>query len=67
MEPRPALLLGLIRDHFAQLALDLPAVFFLEPLQAGRGILLLDGLDEVADYEERVFIREIVGAFVGKH
>lgn len=67
VEPGPALLLEFINQHFAQWNLNLPATFFSDPLQAGRCILLLDGLDEVADYEERVFVREVIEAFVARY
>ena len=67
VEAGPAVLLDFIVQHFAQWSLGLPASFFSEPLEAGGCLVLLDGLDEVADFEGRVLVREIVEAFVNRY
>ena len=64
----------LLCDHVQERALSLhrntlgeefPDDFFRQHLQAGRCIVLFDGLDEVADNDERVTIRKAVEQFVG--
>ena len=67
VEPGPALLLEFIQQHFEQWSLNLPDDFFTISLKDGKCLLLLDGLDEVAEYEERVFVREVVEAFVARY
>jgi hypothetical protein len=67
VEAGPAVLLDFIVQHFAQWSLGLSAAFFTDPLEAGGCLVLLDGLDEVADFEERVLVREIVEAFVRRY
>ena len=67
VESGPALLLDFINQHFQQWNLSLPANFFSAPLEIGHCLVLLDGLDEVADYDERVLVREIVEAFVARY
>ena len=67
VEPGPTLLTEFITAHFSQWNLNLPDDFFSLPIEQGGCLLLLDGLDEVADYEERVFIREAVETFVARY
>lgn len=67
VEAGPAVLLDFIRRHFAQWNLPLPEDFFPRLLDEGRCLVMLDGLDEVADYDERVFVREIIEAFVARY
>ena len=57
-----------ISDHLIskQADFDLPADFFLQLLKDGRDvILLLDGLDEVANEDERAEVRQSVEELVG--
>ena len=43
--------------------LDLPPDFFSRMCDAGRAIILLDGLDEVASSDDRAFVSSVVRAF----
>ena len=45
----PALLLGYLREYFQAQAINLPEDFFDPYLEKGLAVLLLDGMDEVAD------------------
>ena len=56
---------GLLRDYIAHHLrhLDLPEGWIAEQLKAGNVLLLLDGLDEVARFEDRRFIAELVTRF----
>jgi len=57
--PNPELLLGYMRHHFRDL--DLPEEFFEDQLKREEHCLvLLDGLDEVAHFEDRVLISQTV-------
>ncbi len=38
-----------------------------EALEEGRALLLLDGLDEVPGIDQRIFVRDVVVAFVGRY
>ena len=66
--PQPHHLLNYLQEYYAGWELlKLPADFFKHHLMAGRCLILLDGLDEVADYQDRVLVREHVEAFVQHH
>jgi hypothetical protein len=67
MGPRPQLLLDYLSAYFEGWNLALPSDFFLYHLEAGNCLLLLDGLDEVADFDERVLVSEQVEAFVQRY
>ncbi len=53
-------LAGYLTTYYSQLGLEPPAHFFERKLKAGRCLVLLDGLDEVADQAERVQVAEWV-------
>jgi hypothetical protein len=53
-----------LSDYYSQLGLAPPAGFFESQLKHGRGLVLLDGLDEVADQTERLQLAEWVDAQV---
>jgi formylglycine-generating enzyme required for sulfatase activity len=63
----PRLLLDCIANYYGRFELDLPANFFSRLCESGRAILLLDGLDEVADAEDRIFVSSIVRTFVTRY
>ncbi len=60
----PSLLLDYLTGYFERWHLHLPADFFARQLEADRCLLLFDGLDEVADYDERSRVSEHVTDFV---
>ena len=59
--PNPDLLRDYIVHHLRHLAL--PEGWIVERLEAGNVLILLDGLDEVARFEDRRFIAELVTHF----
>ncbi|MDY6875119.1 MAG: SUMF1/EgtB/PvdO family nonheme iron enzyme [Chloroflexota bacterium] len=59
--PNPDLLRDYVAHHLRHL--DLPQGWIAERLKAGNVLLLLDGLDEVARFEDRRFIAELVTRF----
>ena len=63
----PRLLLDCLANYYARFDLDLPADFFSRLCEAGRALLLLDGLDEVASSDDRAMVSGIVRAFVGRY
>ena len=65
----PELLPGFLRDHTATVApyLKLPDDFFSRQLDAHDCIVLLDGLDEVADPAGRDRVAEAVAVFAGHY
>jgi hypothetical protein len=63
----PRLLLDCLTNYYARFDLDLPADFFARLCDAGRALLLLDGLDEVASSDDRAIVSSIVRAFVGRY
>ena len=65
--PRPQLLLDYLIAYFDGWNLGLPDDFFVYHLETGNCLLLLDGLDEVADFDERVLVSEQVEAFVQRY
>ncbi|MCP4423983.1 MAG: SUMF1/EgtB/PvdO family nonheme iron enzyme [Chloroflexi bacterium] len=60
----PTLLLEYLHGYFQRWQLQLPDDFFLRLLEEGDCLVLLDGLDEVADFDERVIVSEHVTDFV---
>lgn len=61
------LLLDCLSNYYARFDLDLPADFFSRLCEAGRALLLLDGLDEVARSEDRAFVSMIVRNFATRY
>ncbi|MCB0213501.1 MAG: SUMF1/EgtB/PvdO family nonheme iron enzyme [Anaerolineae bacterium] len=62
--PAPLALSKFIEDYFVEQEVELPPGFFRQRLREGRCLLLLDGLDEVADRALRVKVAQIVNAFI---
>ncbi|MCB8965995.1 MAG: NACHT domain-containing protein [Ardenticatenaceae bacterium] len=62
--PAPLALRHFIDDYFAEHDLQLPGDFFFKRLKQGRCLLLLDGLDEVADRDERATVAQFVNQFI---
>ncbi len=60
----PRLLLDCLANYYNGFQLDLTGDFFSRLCDEGRVILLLDGLDEVARSEDRVFVSAVVREFV---
>ncbi|HSN77223.1 MAG TPA: SUMF1/EgtB/PvdO family nonheme iron enzyme, partial [Anaerolineae bacterium] len=67
MGPQPQLLLDYLNQYYRGWNLNLPADFFTHHLDAGRCLVMLDGLDEVADFDERILVSEQVEAFVQRY
>ncbi|MBP1468210.1 SUMF1/EgtB/PvdO family nonheme iron enzyme [Candidatus Chloroploca sp. M-50] len=63
----PRLLLECLTNYYARFDLALPADFFARLCEAGRALLLLDGLDEVASTADRALVSSIVRTFVGRY
>ncbi len=59
----PAQLLDLYRLHFKNQGIDLPKTFFDGYLNSGQAIVLLDGLDEVADGELKQRVSRLIETF----
>ena len=62
--PAPAALRTFIEEYFREYDLGLPADFFQRRLREGGCLLLLDGLDEVADRDLRAQVAQMVSAFI---
>ena len=58
-----------LQCHFAEVAphLNLPEMFFRSALDKQECVVLLDGLDEVADAEKRLRVIDMIGVFVRFH
>lgn len=63
----PVLLLDYLDDYFTAQEILLPRGFFRTPLEAGEAILLLDGMDGVADPELRRRVARIIEAFTRRY
>ncbi|MBN1954409.1 MAG: SUMF1/EgtB/PvdO family nonheme iron enzyme [Anaerolineae bacterium] len=59
----PKLLLDYLRIYFANQDIRLPERFFAERLKEGGGIVLLDGVDEVADVPARQRVARLIERF----
>jgi formylglycine-generating enzyme required for sulfatase activity len=59
----PRLLLDYLRTYFAHQEIPLPARFFADRLQHGECGVLLDGVDEVADFDTRRRVSRIIERF----
>ncbi|NJN68773.1 MAG: hypothetical protein HC884_19765, partial [Chloroflexaceae bacterium] len=60
----PRLLLECFASYYRRFDLNLPPDFFSQVCEAGRALVLLDGLDEVTRSEDRVFVSSVVREFV---
>ena len=63
----PAVLLRHLQDYYAAQVIDLPLDFFTRPLEDGQAVLLLDGLDEVAEPALRQRVARLIEAFAGRY
>ena len=61
------ILLGYLRAYFAGQDIDLPERFFAERLHNGQCVVLLDGVDEVADFSLRQRVARAVERFVVRY
>ncbi len=59
----PALLVDYLRAYFANQGIALPEGFFAARLECGAGVVLLDGVDEVADLPTRYRIARLIERF----
>jgi hypothetical protein len=62
--PAPGALRQFVEDYFTEYELELPPRFFRDRLQEGRCLVMLDGLDEVADRDLRATVAQMVNAFI---
>lgn len=62
--PLPQVLRHFIEDYFKEYDLGLPADFFHQRLKQGNCLLLLDGLDEVADRDQRAAVAQVINRFI---
>ena len=63
----PALLLNYLREYYQAQEISLPKDFFKESLESGKAVLLLDGMDEVADKKTRQRVARLIEAFVARY
>lgn len=63
----PSLLLEYLRAYYAAQSIDLPEDFFAQPLEAGRAVILLDGMDEVAEKGLRQRVARLIEKFVVRY
>jgi len=59
----PALLLDYLRDYYAAQEIELPADFFVGYLEKRQAVVLLDGMDEVADAGLRQRVARLIEKF----
>ncbi len=62
--PLPQVLRHFIEDYFKEYDLGLPPDFFHQRLKQGNCLLLLDGLDEVADRDQRAAVAQVLNRFI---
>ena len=60
----PALLLNFLREFYQNQSIPLPEDFFAKPLEKGQTVVLLDGMDEVADRDLRARVARLIEKFV---
>jgi len=65
--PTPSLLWGFVTTRLAEQNLDFAANPLHGALEAGRAILLLDGLDEIPSQASRSHIRDTLAAFLKRY
>lgn len=63
----PALLLNYLFEYFKNHTISLPPQFFDAALNNGKAVLLLDGMDEVADKATRQRVARLIERFVGRY
>ena len=59
----PALLLDYLNTYYQNQAIPLPEGFFAVPLDKGQAVVLLDGMDEVADRDLRTRVARLIEKF----
>ncbi|MDX9993271.1 MAG: SUMF1/EgtB/PvdO family nonheme iron enzyme [Anaerolineales bacterium] len=62
----PALLLDYLHEYYAAQAIDLPLDFFSVYLEKGQAVVLLDGMDEVADAGLRQRVARLIEKFAAR-
>lgn len=65
--PAPQALREFIADYFTEHDLELGSKFFRDRLKQGACLVLLDGLDEVADRDERARVAQFVNQFIKRY
>ncbi|MBN2548461.1 MAG: SUMF1/EgtB/PvdO family nonheme iron enzyme [Anaerolineales bacterium] len=63
----PALLLDFLRTYYQMQEIDLPEDFFRGPLESGQAVVLLDGMDEVADSALRQRMARLIERFIRRY
>src|SRR4029077_16147229 len=63
----PALLVNYLRDYYAAQSIALPEDFFAQPLEEKRAVILLDGMDEVAEAQVRQRVARIIEKFAVRY
>lgn len=63
----PALLLNYLRDYYAAQSISLPEDFFEQSLEEKRAVVLLDGMDEVAETQLRQRVARITEKFAVRY
>ena len=64
ISPAAGALRAFIEAYFAEHDLELPPRFFRDRLQEGKCLVMLDGLDEVADPDLRATVAQMVNSFI---
>jgi formylglycine-generating enzyme required for sulfatase activity len=63
----PAVLLDYLREYYQMQQIALPKDFFNEALEKGKAVLLLDGMDEVADKKMRQRVARLIETFAARY
>jgi formylglycine-generating enzyme required for sulfatase activity/energy-coupling factor transporter ATP-binding protein EcfA2 len=63
----PALLIDYLQDYYAAQSIQLPKDFFARPLESNAAVILLDGMDEVADIRLRQRVARIIEKFAVRY
>lgn len=63
----PALLLDYLREYYEAQQISLPEEFFSSHLEKGNAVLLLDGMDEVAETSLRQRVARLIECFANRY
>lgn len=63
----PGLIINYLEEYYRSQFITLPNDFFLSPLESGRAILLLDGLDEIGDISQRNRVARIIESIIKRY
>lgn len=63
----PGLLINYLEEYYRSQNIPLPTDFFLSPLESGKSVLLLDGLDEIGDVSHRNRVARIIESIVKRY